>query len=136
MDEEGLLAALESSPPYDEGESWQEVAKRFCRGSIEDWDVVHDHFFDEEGLFGSLDQDEQQVDDGTYTIRGTHTLLMGSSKFHYRVQGDTLTMDPVITEAQRNEALANPGEFTDAVWMVAVAVPATSWNRVDCGFWC
>lgn len=136
MDEEGLLAAVESSPPYVPGDSWQRVAKRFCKGPQEDWDVAHYHFFDAEGLFGSLNQDEQQVDDATYTILGTHTVKIGQSKFRYTVHGNTLTMDPVITAAQRQEALAKPGGFADAVWMVAVAVPGTSWSRVDCGFWC
>jgi hypothetical protein len=41
MDEEGLLAAVESSPPYVPGESWQQVAEQFCNGSLEDWNVVH-----------------------------------------------------------------------------------------------
>jgi hypothetical protein len=136
MDEEGLLAAVQSSPPYVPGDSWQQVAERFCKGSLEDWDVVHDHFFDAEGVFGSLNQDEQQVDDGTYTIFDTDTFKIGRSKFRYTVRGNTLKMDPVITAAKREEALAKPGKFTEAVWMVSVAMPATSWNRVDCGFWC
>ena len=136
MDEVGLLAAVESSPPYVPGDSWQEVAERFCKGSLEDWDVVHYHFFDAEGLFGSLDQNEQQVDDGTYTILEPHTFKIGQSKFRFTVRGNTLTMEPMITAVQREEALAKPGEFADAVWMVAVAVPGTSWNRVDCGSWC
>jgi hypothetical protein len=136
MDEEGLLAAVQSSPPYVPGDSWQQVAERFCKGSLEDWNVVHEHFFDAEGVFGSLNQDEQQVDDGTYTILDTHTFKIGRSKFRYTVRGNTLKMDPVITAAKREGALAKPGKFTDAVWMVSVAVPGTSWNRVDCGFWC
>lgn len=136
MDEEGLLAALESSPPYVPGESWRQVAERFCRGPLEDWDVVHYHFFDDDGVFGSLDQNEQPVDDGTYTILDTHTFKIGPSKFRFAVRGNIMTMDPVITAAQREEALAKPGKFTDATWMVAVAVPGTSWDRVDCGFWC
>ena len=136
MDEEGLLAAVQSSPPYVPGDSWQQVAERFCKGSLEDWNVVHDHFFDAEGFFGSLNQNKQQVDDGTYTIVDTHAFKIGRSKFRYTVRGDTLKMDPVITTAQREEALAKPGKFTDAGWMVAVAVPGTSWKRVDCGFWC
>lgn len=77
MDDVGLLAALEPSPPYVPGDSWQQVAERFCRGSLEDWDVVHYHFFDAEGVFGSLDQNEQQDDDGSYTISGTHTFKIG-----------------------------------------------------------
>lgn len=136
MDKKGLLAAVQSSPPYVPGDSWQQVAERFCKGSSEDWDVVHDHFFDAEGFFGSLNQNEQPVDDGTYTIVDTHTFKIGRSKFRYTVRGNTLKMDPVITAAKREEALAKPGKFTDAVWMVSVAMPGTSWNRVDCGFWC
>jgi hypothetical protein len=77
-----------SSPPYVEAQSWQQVAERFCKRSLEDWDVVHYHFFTAIGL-----------------------------------------------ATQRNEALAKPGKFTDAVWMVSVAVPGTAWNRVDCP-WC
>lgn len=136
MDKEGLLAAVQSSPPFVPGDSWQQVAERFCKGSLEDWDVVHDHFFDPDGLFGSLNQNEEQVDDGTYTIVDTHTFKIGRSEFRYTVRNNTLRMDPVITAAQREEALAKPGKFTDAGWMVAVAVPGTSWNRVDCDFWC
>jgi hypothetical protein len=136
MDEEGLLAAVESSPPYVPGESWQQVAKQFCKGSLEDWNVVHYHFFAAGGLFGSLDQDEQQVDDGTYKILDTHAFSIGRSKFHYAVRGDILKMDPLITAAQRKEALAKPGKFTTAGWMVAVTVPGTSWHRVECGNWC
>jgi hypothetical protein len=136
MDEEGLLAAVESSPPYVPGESWQQVAKQFCRGTLEDWNVVHYHFFTAEGLFGSLNQDEQQVDDGTYKILDTHAFSIGRSKFRYTLRGDTLKMDPLITAAQRKGALAKPGKFTAAVWMVSVAVPGTSWHRVACGLWC
>jgi hypothetical protein len=136
MDEEGLLAAVESSPPYVQGESWQQVAERFCKGSMEDWNVVHYHFFTAAGLFGSLNQDEQQVDNGTYKILDTHAFSIGPSRFRYTVQGDTLKMVPLITAAERKDALAKPGKFTRATWMVSVAVPGTSWHRVDCGSWC
>jgi hypothetical protein len=136
MDQEGLLAAVEASPLYIEGQPWQQIADQFCMGPQEDWDVVHYHFFDAEGLFGSLDQNGQQVDDGTYETRGSHTLLIGPSEFRYHVGGNTLTLDPVITASQRDEALAKPGKFSEAVWMVSVAVPGTSWHRVDCSFWC
>lgn len=136
MDEVGLLPAVESSPPYVPGEAWQQVSEQFCKGSMEDWDVVHYHFFDAGGSFGSLNQNEEQVDDGAYTILDAHTFKIGRSKFRYTVRGNTLTIDPVITAAQREEALAKPGKFTDASWMAAVAVPGTSWTRVDCDGWC
>ena len=87
-------------------------------------------------LFGSLDQREQQVDDGAYTVHGAKTLVLGRSKFRFTVVGDTLTLEPVITAEQRKEALAKPGAFTDAHYMVAVAVPGTSRERVDCDRWC
>jgi hypothetical protein len=62
-------------------------------------------------------------------------LLIGRSEFGYTVRGDTLALDPVITATMRDEALAKPGKFTEAVWMVSVAVTGASWNRVDCA-WC
>jgi hypothetical protein len=136
MDAVGLLAAVEPSPPYVPGATWQQVAERFCKKPLEDWDVVHYHFFDAAGSFGSLNQNEEPVDDGAYTILDSDTFKIGHSKFRYAVRGDTLTIDPMITAAQREEAIARPGEFTDAVWMAAVAVPGTTWTRIDCGYWC
>jgi hypothetical protein len=89
-----------------------------------DFDVKHSPFFDELGNFGSLGQHGEQVDDGPYKIVDDDTMRIGSSTFHYDVTGDTLTLDPVITPAKRKEALAKPGDFSEAVWMVAVALPA------------
>lgn len=138
LDDEDLLPAVEPSP-LKPGESWHEVAKDFCvpsNPSMTDFDVKHSHFFDELGNFGSLGQHGEQVDDGPYKIVNDDTMRIGSSTFHYDVTGDTLTLDPVITQAKRKEALAKPGDFSEAVWMVAVALPGTSWQRVDCGSWC
>jgi hypothetical protein len=59
---------------------------------------LHFHFFTEAGLFGSLDKNEQQVDDGMYEIIDAHTFTIGDSTFRYAVTGgDTLTLEPVIT---------------------------------------
>jgi hypothetical protein len=110
------------------------VAERYCSRPLEDWDVDHYHFFSS-GFFGSEDQHGKQVDDRNYKVRGTHTLLIGRSRFRYTVRGDTLTLDPVITATMRDEAVAKPGKSNDAVWMVSVAVTGTSWNRVECA-WC
>ena len=42
---------------------------------------LHFHFFTESGQFGSLDKNEQQVDDGTYEIIDAHTFQIGESTF-------------------------------------------------------
>jgi hypothetical protein len=135
METEHLLAAVEAAP-LSPGETWKQVAGDYCRGPSEDFDVSHSHFFDQYGRFGSVDQNNNQVDNGKYTIVNDHTMRIGTSAFHYHVSGDTLTLEPVITKADRREALSKPGKFTDATWMVAVAFPGTSWHRVDCAGWC
>lgn len=135
MDREHLLAAVEAAP-YSPGENWKQVAADFCQRPSEDFDVSHSHFFNQYGAFGSVDQNNNQVDDGKYTIVNNDTMRIGESTFHYQISGDKLTLDPVITKADRQEALAKPGKFTVAGWMVAVAFPGTSWHRVDCAGWC
>ncbi len=96
----------------------------------------HYHFFTADGRFGSLDQNLQQVDEGTYKVVG-HMLVFGKDKFRYRViHGDTLTLDPVITPAMRRAALAHPLKDSDAAWMVSVAYTGSTWKRVPCDDWC
>jgi hypothetical protein len=106
-----------------------------CAGSTP---FRHAHFFDALGQFGSLDENSNQVDDGSYTIIDQHSFRLGHSTFHYRITGDgnTLRLDPVITEEQRREALAHPLEFSDATWMEAVSYAGTTWKRVPCDGWC
>ena len=96
----------------------------------------HYHFFDAEGAFGSLDQYENQVDDGAYSIVDSDTVRIGDATFDYRVRGDTLRLTPVITGKQRRQALRNPTDFSTAGWMVAVTYPGTTWKRVPCEAWC
>ena len=96
----------------------------------------HSHFFSPEGLFGSLDEHLQQVDDGTYQVKGG-TLVIGPGRFRYSVtNGDTLTLEPLLTASQRRQALAQPQEFSDGMWMVAVAYAGSTWHRVACLQWC
>jgi hypothetical protein len=101
---------------------------------------VHYHFFDAAGRFGSLDENENQVDDGTYEIIDGQTLRIGNADtgatFHYKVEGNTLTLSPVITQKMAEEALAHPLDFSPAGWSVAVSYPGQSWTRTDCGDWC
>lgn len=98
---------------------------------------VHSHFFTEGGSFGSLDWNNQQVDDGSYEIVNGRTFAIGDTTFRYRiVGGDTIKFDPVIPAASRRQALAHPQEFSDAMWSVTVAFPSDTWKRVSCSGWC
>jgi hypothetical protein len=95
----------------------------------------HFHFFDEAALFGSLDQREQQVDDGTYSVEGD-TLQIADGRWTFTISGDQLSLEPVISEAQLEETLADPLEWSVAGWIVAVAYPGSTWRRVACKGWC
>ena len=102
--------------------------------------IVHYHFFDENGRFGSLDQNEEQVDEGTYKITDDHTFVipkeLPGTTFHFRVAEDALTLSPVVTRGMKREALAHPLDFSDAGWANAVSYPGHEWKQVDCGDWC
>lgn len=95
----------------------------------------HFHFFDEAGMFGSLDQHEQQVDDGTYAVEGD-MLHIGEGTWTLTFSGSQLALEPVISDSQREEALADPFEWSPAGWIVAVAYPGSTWKRVACKGWC
>src|SRR5918994_2710864 len=100
---------------------------------------VHSHFFDAEGRFGSLDENESQVDEGRYEVIANDTIRLGGDQgvhFRYKVHGDTLTLSPVLTEAMVETALANPRAITDATRAIAVAYPGQEWKRVPCKSWC
>ena len=98
----------------------------------------HYHFFTPDGFFGSLDQFENQVDDGPYTIVDSNTIRIGDADalFDFVIQGATLQLIPRISAEQREYALLHPTEFTVAGWMVAVAVEGIKWKHVPCQGWC
>ena len=137
VDEAGLEAlAAQEVTEYFPNESVQQLAEKPdpCARAEP---FSHSHFFTQTGQFGSLDQNLNQVDNGHYTIINAHTFKIGDAPFHYTITGgDTLSLDPVITPAERKKALANPDEFTTASWMMAVAYPGTTWKRVPCEGWC
>jgi hypothetical protein len=117
-------------------ETPQQLAKKpdVCAGTKPS---PHSHFFTASGEFGSLDENLNQVDNGHYTIVNAHTLKIGDAVFRYAITGDdTLSLNPVITSAERKQALANPLEFSTATWMVAVSYPGTTWKRAPCEGWC
>jgi hypothetical protein len=97
----------------------------------------HSHFFTADGKFGSVDDNNQQVDDGTYRIIDRDTLRIGRSRFDYRIEGGkTLILRPVITAAAREKARAQPGKFSEAGWQAAVTYMGLPWKRVSCDGWC
>jgi hypothetical protein len=108
-----------------------------CKGAKP---IVHYHFFDEAGAFGSLDENEDQVDDGTYEVIDDRTFVVSKEfpdvTFHYEIEGEALTLSPVVTRAMKTEALAHPLEFSAAGWAISVSYPGHQWKRVECGGWC
>ena len=87
----------------------------------------HSHFFTDDGLFGSLDWNGEQVDDGTYQVVDEDTFVVSKEfpdvTFNFSVRGDTITFDPVIPDC-------SPGCF-EAAWSVTVAHPGEEWHRVS-----
>lgn len=118
------------------GSTAKQLAKKpdLCKGAKP---RLHSHFFAAHGVFGSLDENSQQVDDDHYRIVDRRTLRIGHSTFHYTIiNHKTLRLNPVITPAGRRRALAHPLKFDDTVWMVAVSFPGHTWARVPCAGWC
>lgn len=100
---------------------------------------VHSHFFTASGAFGSLDENENQVDEGSYEVIDGRTIRIGGGQgvnFTYTIEGDTLTLSPVLTQEMVEEALATPLEISDAERAIAVAYPGHRWKRVACKTWC
>lgn len=110
-----------------------------CEG---DTPRLHSHFFTSGGQFGSVDWNNQQVDDGPYQIIDADTLHIGDpssgADFQYQIGdgGTTLMLEPVISAAAKQKALAHPKQFSDAMWSVTVAFAGHPWNRVECLAWC
>src|SRR5215204_4222206 len=100
-----------------------ELAKKdeLCEGAKAPF--VHSHFFDAMGRFGSLDENENQVDEGRYEVIDSRTIRIGGDRgveFSYEIEDDTLMLSPVLTQAMVEEALANPLLISDAARAVAV----------------
>jgi len=94
-----------------------------CQGSVP---RMHSHFFTDDGSFGSLDFDGEQVDDGVYEVTGPDTFAVSKElpepvTFHYEIVGDGITFDPVVPDC-------TPKCF-EAAWSVSVANPGKKWHR-------
>jgi hypothetical protein len=95
-----------------------------CAGAVS---RRHAHFFTKDGLFGSLDWNGEQVDDGTYEVVDENTFVISKEfpdvTFNFAVRGDAITFEPVIPDC-------SPGCF-EAAWSVSVAYPGEQWHRVS-----
>jgi hypothetical protein len=96
----------------------------------------HSHFFTKDGQFGSVDDNNQQVDDASYRVVSADEVRIGHGLFHYRIDGVQLVLEPMISAAARRAALAHPTKFNDAGWQVAVSYMGLPWKRVSCDGWC
>jgi hypothetical protein len=93
-----------------------------CQGAVP---REHSHFFTEDGEFGSLDWNGEQVDDDTYVIIDDRAFVIGNTTFHYQVRGDTIMFEPVIPDDCSTKQCRDA-----ASWSVAVAYPGEEWARV------
>lgn len=95
-----------------------------CEGAVP---RVHAHFFTRDGLFGSLDWNGEQVDDGSYDVIDDRTFVVSKEfpdvTFTYEVHDDAITFEPVIPDC-------SPRCF-EAAWSVSVAYPGEEWHRVS-----
>jgi hypothetical protein len=89
---------------------------------------------------GSLTEDLEQVDDGSYEITEDGTFVISKEfpdvTFHYMIDGDELELSPVLTQALKKEALAHPLDFSAAGWAITMSYPGQVWKRVDCSGRC
>jgi hypothetical protein len=89
-------------------------------------------------IFGT--EDMEQVDDGTYEITEDGTFVISKEfpdvTFNYEIEGDTLTLTPVLTQELKAEAQAHPLDFTAAGWAITMSYLGNTWKCVDCAESC
>jgi hypothetical protein len=107
--------------------------KNICAGAVP---RVHSHYFTAAGQFGSLDWKLRQVDDGSYRIVTSGRVRINNGTFRFSIDTKQLSLKPVLTAAEKRQALAHPLAFSKAGWMVAVALAGHEWRRVPCAGWC
>ena len=86
----------------------------------------HSHYFTASGAFGSKDFRGKQVDDGTYKLQGTDVIVIDDSRFHYRIEGDELSLEPEPVDIS---ACTTQECRFGATWVLMVAMPGTTWKR-------
>jgi hypothetical protein len=141
LDQAGLRALAPSVVgDYFPGKKPKQLARKadLCQGATPQ---QHSHFFTTDGKFGSIDQHQEQVDDGAYGVGNGRTLRLkldfGEEIYRYRIAGgDRLMLEPVIPARTKRAALATPLEFGHAGHAASVAYAGHVWHRVPCGRWC
>ena len=131
-------AGFEVDPAGLAGSEWLPVVDQIadpahpCEGAVP---REHSHFWTEDGQFGSLDWNGNQVDEGTYEIIDDHTLVMPYGfeqgppiqvEFRYEIHGDTLSLDPLIPSDCSTKHCQEAYS-----WSVSVAYPGKTWERVS-----
>jgi hypothetical protein len=94
-----------------------------CKGAVP---RVHSHFFTADGEFGSRDWNGEDVDDGRYRVMDDKLVIskeFPDVTFRYRVEGDTVTFDPLNIPAGCTTFRCG--------WSIAVAYPGKKWTRVS-----
>jgi hypothetical protein len=96
-----------------------------CDGAIE---LAHSHFFTAGGLFGSRDQRDRQVDDGTWSMVDDDTFAInGTNLFDFVIEGAELRMEPVSVGACPADSTA----WCPESWKLMVAMPGMAWTREE-----
>jgi hypothetical protein len=92
-----------------------------CEGAV---DQRHSHFFTADGLFGSRDMHEVQVDDGQWRLVDADTFTINGTPFDFVVDGDELRMGAVDVGS-----CPSPDEWCPEAWKLMVAMPGMVWTR-------
>ena len=94
---------------------------RPCLGAVP---RKHSHFFTKAGAFGSLDWTGEQVDDGSYTLKGTNKIVIHKEfpavTFTYAIKGKSIKFTPLIPRTCSTFRCA---------WSISMAIPGTTWTR-------
>jgi hypothetical protein len=93
-----------------------------CMGAVEQ---PHSHFFTTSGVFGSRDMNDNQVDDGTWSIVDEDTFAINGTEFDYTITGNELRMNPVSV----GSCPGDPNEWCQEAWKLMVAMPGMPWTR-------
>ncbi len=121
-----MLEQVGSSSRSDSAEDLEDPTGSFpCRGAVR---REHSHFFTADGAFGSRDENGQQVDEGTYTLEGDDVVVINGDTFHYRIEGDSISLSRIRSTSR----IAPPGcAASSATWVLTVAMPGTTWTRAS-----
>jgi hypothetical protein len=91
----------------------------------------HSHTFWPDGEFNSYDQNDAQVDEGSYKIVNDHTSIIGGptpTTFHYRIRGDTIMFDVEVPKDCTTKHCLHV-----LAWAFSEANPGQEWTRVTSG---